>query len=526
MAILSQCEASDGDGCGQIFPHKTQPGIYAKCHKLASFQAGSADIKLWQAMPQCKGCGMAWKNLQGEMCGTCETASPAANQVGNCDSSTGTSQVMHDAIETARQAQAVLASVHLQKSPNTSGLPNTLNTTAGLNYAWNGGGQPGSDKIKIAIEVQIKGASKQCNAGDAYRKWMKLWAKDVYLTEVLEDSLTALNVNWEKDEGLGLVLGEVQFCFPGNKNFQPGDQTKTVGYVYNAYMLGESADFYKPRDAQSKEVKGPALFLELYVDCEASVVLIAKSLLTGVNMFMGKCQVAALCPPKSTLLWITPLMRILPLELMVPETGEVKIVWPDDSVETIKGFLGSDVFSKGQTKKVYKLMLNGDLFVAKCFFDIGTGESMTTTDNKNGFWAISVNLQSNRVSASFQIVFSEGFLLCEHEMLSAASGESDCGNYYGGAVWLVKPQRTTTVMKFSGTLEHSSSTDKLGITISAFAHFAYEYSKHKLVFTDIQGSPMTVNGHDGMVLFDVMTHTVTPYGNQLHHSVKLLIPLE
>ncbi|KIO00038.1 hypothetical protein M404DRAFT_10270 [Pisolithus tinctorius Marx 270] len=378
MAILSWCEASDGDGCGQIFPHKTRPGICAKCHKLASFQAGSADIKLWQAMPQWKGCGMAWKNLQGEMCGTCETASPAANQVGNCDSSTGTSQVVHDAIETP------------------------------------------------------------------------LGLSDICTTEVLKDSLTALNVNWEKDEGLGLVLGEVQFCFPGNKNFQPGDQTKTVGYVYNAYMLGKSADFYKPRDAQSKEVKGPALFLELYVDCEAV------------------------------------------------QCGEVEIVWPDDSLKTIKGFLGSDLFSKGWTKKVYKWFLGHFCELAK----------------------------QQGVSIFSEIVFSEGFLLCEHEMSSAASGELDCGNYYGGAVWLVEPRQTTTVMKFSGTLEHPSSMDKLGITFSAFAHFAYEYSKHKLVFADIQGSPMTVNGHDGMVLFDVMTHTVTSYGNQLHHSVKLLIPLK
>ncbi|KAI6146176.1 hypothetical protein BKA82DRAFT_4015762 [Pisolithus tinctorius] len=497
MAILSWCEASDGDG--------------------SSFQAGSADIKLWQVMPQCKGCGMVWKNLQGEMCGTCETASPAANQVGNCDSSTGTSQVVHDAIETVRQAWAVSASVGLWKSPNTSGLPNTLNTTAGLNYAWNGGG-----------------ASKRSNAGDAYGKWMKLWAKDVYLTKVLEDSLTALNVNWEKDEGLGLVLGEVQFHFPGNKNFQPGDQTKAVGYVYNAYMLGKSADFYKPRDAQSKEVKGLALFLELYVDCEAvrcghlgltSTFIPTPSLTSLSHTTSGpSTSVTFLCAVCS----------------MVPETGEVEIVWPDDSVETIKGFLGSDVFSKGWTKKVYKLMLNRDLFVAKCFFDIGTGESMTTTDNKKYLEAELVRLNLGKwflghfcelakqqgVSIFSEIVFSEGFLLCEHEMLSAASGELDRGNYYGGAVWLVKPRWTTTVMKFSGTLEHLSSMDKLRITISAFAHFAYEYSKHKLVFADIQGSPMTVNGHDGMVLFDVMTHTVTLYGNQLHHSVKLLIPLE
>ncbi|KAI6140185.1 kinase-like domain-containing protein [Pisolithus tinctorius] len=164
-------------------------------------------------------------------------------------------------------------------------------------------------------------------------------------------------------------------------------------------------------------------------------------------------------------------------------------------------------------------MLDRDLFVAKCFFDIGTGESVTTTDNKKYLELVQLNLGkwflghfcelAKQQGVSIFSVFSEGFLLCEHEMLSAASGESDHGNYYGGAVWL-----------FSDTLEHPSSMDKLGITISAFAHFAYEYSKHKLVFADIQGSPMTVNGHDGMVLFDLMTHTVTSYGNQLHHSVN------
>ncbi|KAI6142394.1 hypothetical protein BKA82DRAFT_4331456 [Pisolithus tinctorius] len=415
---------------------------------------------------------------------------------------------MHDAIETARQAWAVSASVCLQKSPNTSGLPNTLNTTAGLNYAWNGGGQPGS-------------ASTRCNAGDAYGKWMKLWAKDVYLTEVLKDSLTALNVNWEKDEGLGLVLGEVQFHFPGNKNFQPGDQTKTVGYVYNAYMLGKSADFYKPRDAQSKEVKGPALFLELYVDCEAHEHVCGE--VPGSHTMSTQKRPAVdhssdedttlrtvQCGHLGLTLTFIPTPSLTSLSCttsgpstsvtflcavctMVPETGEVEIVWPDDSLKTIKGFLGSDLFSKGWTKKVYKLMLNKDLFVAKCFFDIGTGESETTTDNKKyleaELWFLGHFCELAKqqgVSIFSEIVFSEGFLLCEHEMSSAASGELDCGNYYGGAVWLVEPRQTTTVMKFSGTLEHPSSMDKLGITFSAFAHFAYEYSKHKLVFADIQ----------------------------------------
>ena len=41
--------------------------------------------------------------------------------------------------------------------------------------------------------------------------------------------------------------------------------------------------------------------------------------------------------------------------------------------------------------------------------------------------------------------------------------------------------------KFSGTLIHPCHTDKLGMTLSAYAHFLYEWSGHELVLADIQG---------------------------------------
>lgn len=55
------------------------------------------------------------------------------------------------------------------------------------------------------------------------------------------------------------------------------------------------------------------------------------------------------------------------------------------------------------------------------------------------------------------------------------------------SVWLVEPQRTKTVIKFSGTMQHPSTNDKRGITIAAFTHFVFESSGRKLVFADIQG---------------------------------------
>ena len=46
-------------------------------------------------------------------------------------------------------------------------------------------------------------------------------------------------------------------------------------------------------------------------------------------------------------------------------------------------------------------------------------------------------------------------------------------------------------LKFSGTLVYPSCPDKLGQTLSAFAHFVYECSGNEFVFADIQGHFLT-----------------------------------
>jgi hypothetical protein len=84
------------------------------------------------------------------------------------------------------------------------------------------------------------------------------------------------------------------------------------------------------------------------------------------------------------------------------------------------------------------------------------------------------------------------------------------------------------------TLNHKSTrNDLLGLTILAFSHFVYGHSNQTLVIADIQGncqvidhnmvsgiitykidigSPGMVKGQDGMILFDLMTHTEEGYG--------------
>jgi hypothetical protein len=79
-----------------------------------------------------------------------------------------------------------------------------------------------------------------------------------------------------------------------------------------------------------------------------------------------------------------------------------------------------------------------------------------------------------------------------------------------------------TGTKYSGTLVHTSAyRDLCSLTICAIAHFVYGFSDGKLVFADLQGMSLLLydsdswsdncssqGGGDGLVLFDLMTHTV------------------
>ncbi|KAJ7800434.1 kinase-like domain-containing protein, partial [Mycena olivaceomarginata] len=77
-----------------------------------------------------------------------------------------------------------------------------------------------------------------------------------------------------------------------------------------------------------------------------------------------------------------------------------------------------------------------------------------------------------------------------------------------GLTWMVERKCPTAVTKFSGTLVHRSHRKDLrSATISAYAHFIFRFSKGSLVVADLQGTPCLVRYNDGLVLFDLMTHT-------------------
>lgn len=86
------------------------------------------------------------------------------------------------------------------------------------------------------------------------------------------------------------------------------------------------------------------------------------------------------------------------------------------------------------------------------------------------------------------IQFTDIFLLQESvpSKLSGAEELEPVG--IDDYIWLVEPLHPKAMVKYSSTLAHQCNrTDKVGSTLNAFVHFAYEYSQEQIVFADLQG---------------------------------------
>ncbi|KAJ7064244.1 kinase-like domain-containing protein [Mycena amicta] len=91
---------------------------------------------------------------------------------------------------------------------------------------------------------------------------------------------------------------------------------------------------------------------------------------------------------------------------------------------------------------------------------------------------------------------------------SVASGLDGFNGSEDGITWMIKAKRAAAVIKFTSTLNHKArGSDLQTLTIHSFAHYVFGATHGSLVMADLQGTPATVRGNDGLVLFDVMTHT-------------------
>ncbi|EDR07665.1 uncharacterized protein LACBIDRAFT_327547 [Laccaria bicolor S238N-H82] len=444
------------------------------------------------------------------------------------------SDLIQTAVTTSRLARAQAFDARLNKQPAPN--PPAIHTTAGLSTARVNNTPTGENKVFIIVECRIKSNQKrEQNSTDAdCGRWGKPWSKEDYLTEVLDDSLVTLNSHWSRRYGMELTRDEVEFRWAGNKRFLPGTVNDQVGNVYNAYMTGDMGLYYASNEARSKKSTAPKnqyfMALELYIDkprfiqrrnnggsspdISKSISVRKRSatatLLTGEDIpqqkrHAGGSLLSCWVPtPRSTSANVSaPVQLIKVYATCDSKTGQVEIVWLENA-EPVDGFLGKEVLASGSTKNVYQLSMGTELFVAKRFFEIGSDSEITPAENeehlrselvrlKTVFWMLNKFKEHAKANSVEIANVSEGFLVKEVGEPSIASGllafETD------SATWLVEPRRTKSVVKFSGTLIRPSHTDKVGITLVAFAHFSYEFSQKQLVFADIQGNDSGIGDH-------------------------------
>ncbi|KAF5346543.1 hypothetical protein D9756_010034 [Leucocoprinus leucothites] len=217
-------------------------------------------------------------------------------------------------------------------------------------------------------------------------------------------------------------------------------------------------------------------------------------------------------------------------------TGQTSFTTLPDS---LTGYIQDAPFAKGTMKNAYQLILagvDGEVeYVAKRFFRLsddidqlsdelaGAGGDQIAQHNaqikaecsrlRQAKWFLSAfydHCSVSNVVVNKYITIADAFLLQEKASVepSAASGISSYSLEDEGIMWLVETRRPKNVEHFSGTLSHpSTGMDLKSSTIYAFTHFSYGHSNRNLVFADVQGSPAVVNGRDGLILFDLMTHT-------------------
>jgi hypothetical protein len=54
-------------------------------------------------------------------------------------------------------------------------------------------------------------------------------------------------------------------------------------------------------------------------------------------------------------------------------------------------------------------------------------------------------------------------------------------------IWLLEPLHNSAVTHYTGTMEHPAGKGQMAHTLSAFVHYAFQWSEGEVIFADIQG---------------------------------------
>ncbi|KAJ7199363.1 kinase-like domain-containing protein [Mycena pura] len=530
---VTQC-ATDcpGEGCGLDFSAKTAPGKCQKCLRLDSLDPSSDTYQKTR-------CCMGATALHGPM-----WALPP------------------ESVQSARQARSNAFAVRTNRilQPNAlANMPprNTVDLNTSALDQFRNVGHNDADCIKVFVEGRLGGTRKGAGKIDpSLGQTSRSYPPEMPMQDIIEEVLTGWNAAWVKKNPLPLQQANVELRFHGNQTVLPNTEHMAVLDFYQEHMSsGTHEAYFGNLPKHAKIMKGKVLAIELWIDLDEEKP--SSGTKRKASNSAGRSNVTSAHTPgkrprrsgaalesKFQLQPVganqsqdksTKLLLVFVDICIDSETCEVSFKWPnldDDDLATKNAVIENTAFKSGRMKHCYKLSIGDDHYVAKRFYDIGQGEDQVTlADNKHYLqlevtraeqarWFLS-NFRRDTDERNIQVYKDVEISRCrlavevikDAQQPSPASGSlarfEEQPLQMREVVWMLEPLRSASVTRYSGTMEHPIPKGQLALTLSAFVHYAFQFSgDNSIIFADLQGSSGRLsNNKMGMILFDMMTHT-------------------
>ncbi|KAJ7475381.1 kinase-like domain-containing protein [Mycena galericulata] len=553
----TQCvNEKQGDGCGMTFPGKTASGLCQRCLFLDSLDPTTEQYQQALAQLQCMTCGISWKRLPyTDQCGSCHEKVLAA------------AGIINHGLEVARHARGQAFNIRTNRQPKPNALAATPpQPTVDLNTAaldqFRNVGYNDADCIKVYAEARLDTNAKvNMRLGQTSRSY----PPDTFMDEIKDDLLAGWNVTWTKTKTYPIAKEQADWRFHGNQNIIKDSEHMAVLDFYQAHKNSGAQDAYftkLPKHAAA--MKGRVLALELWIDTPEEDTSPAPGSSVR-NKRKGSMQVAkenddpvkrprvsnvgstferrvpGPDPTKSTEISLSF------AEISVDQvTCAVEVCWPEvDPATTTAALISDQISFSGKMKHCYKLSIGTDQYVAKRFFEIGAGkDEVTMGENVSNleFEAIRCEMarwflgkfRSATEERNMETANNFEITKCRlaQEVIESEGAPSPASGIVKEVleaeaittrriVWLLEPLRNPSVTHYTGTMEHPAGRGQLAHTLSAFVHYAFQWSEGNLIFADIQGSSGRLSTNAmGIIIFDVMTHTPEGDSGVGDHAVK------
>ncbi|KAJ7813494.1 hypothetical protein B0H14DRAFT_3879173 [Mycena olivaceomarginata] len=486
-------------------------------------------------------CGISWKRLPySKQCGTCHEQELAA------------AGIINHGLDVAKQARSAVFALrtHRPQKPNAlaanSPQPTIELNTAALNQFRNVG-YSDADCVKLYAEARLDTNSKiNMRLGQTSRSYPPDTSMDrvpflcslnlvliVLFLEIKDELLAGWNVTWTKAKTYPIVKERADWRFHGNQNIIQDSEHLAVLDFYQAHKNSGVQDAYftkMPKHAAA--MKGCVMALELWIDTpeddtspppgsvakkrrgsappkENEDPAAKRPRVSGVGSNF-KRKVPGPDPANSTEISLSS------AELLVnKETCEVAITWPAIDPDTTEAALiGDEISHSGKMKHCFKLSIGTEQYVAKHFYEIGSGQDeVTMVENAANLQFEALRCETARwflnrfrsATDDLNMTIAKNFEITKCRLAQEVIPLDGAPSPASGVVKEVFEAELEATHRIVGFWS-LCATPPLLITPGQWT--TRRWSEGTIVFADIQGSSGRLSTKVmGIIIFDMMTHT-------------------